>query len=325
MAELPSIGRGAEPLRALEPFRRLPASSLDSVAAAVRWLRVPAGRWLVRPGRALSDHLYLLEGRVRLQADRQISVVGGGSRRARRPVYPGAGALVTLTACRFAAIDAVLLERVAAGVAQRPGPASGAQALPGLPRLLSAADSWQGRFLASPLLQKVSPSAWQRLLRAMEPRAFEPGATVIRAGAPADGCYVLQSGRVQVLDSAGRPLVTLYPGRLFGEDALVTGRRRNATVSAPGHAVAAFLPAEAFRAWLLQAVIVPLTGPGGRVVLGLDGAAAAAVQVSLGDIRSVAARLSPRNRFAVAGATLLDRALAALLLAEQGLDAQPLA
>jgi putative peptide zinc metalloprotease protein len=59
---------------------------------------------------------------------------------------------------------------------------------------------------------------------------------IIQQGEPGDTCYLLLSGRAEVLirqdDGAERRLETYGPGRLFGEMALLSGGLRNATIRA---------------------------------------------------------------------------------------------
>jgi HlyB family type I secretion system ABC transporter len=63
---------------------------------------------------------------------------------------------------------------------------------------------------------------------------FEFGDLIVREGEEADACYILVNGRARVVKEfkGGQEIVlaTLRPGDQFGEQALITGGRRNATV-----------------------------------------------------------------------------------------------
>ena len=295
----------------------LPGDTLEDLAGKARRLRLPAGRWLVRPGRRLSMQVFLLHGRVRLLQGGRSVVVSAGSARARRPIYPGAAGVETLTSAEFLRVDPALLASVA-------GLAGGED--PGVPEVLADDASWQGRFLASPLMQRLDGPAWQRILRAMSRERYASGTPIIRAGGGAECCYVLCAGRADIVrPGTGETLAVLEPGSLFGEDALVSGRARNADVVMREDGSSVSLSAEHFQAWLLDAVVRPLGAVGERPVVSLDPSCRRArLWPTLDDIRQAGRALSPGVEHAVTGGTWPERTLAAFLLAEQGIDARPL-
>jgi putative peptide zinc metalloprotease protein len=87
---------------------------------------------------------------------------------------------------------------------------------------------------ASTLLATLPAARLQTLAARLEPLRVPAGATVLRQGEHGDTCYLLASGRVEVLlqtDAApDRRLATLGPGAFFGEIALLTDSPRIATV-----------------------------------------------------------------------------------------------
>jgi CRP-like cAMP-binding protein len=303
-------------LRHFADFESLPPAVLEVIAGRARRLRLPARRWLVRPGRALSDRFYLLEGRARLLEGGRSGIVSAGSARARRAVYPGATGVETLTSAVFMSIDPALLECEA-----------GSDARLGVPEVSLGESSWQRRFLTSALMQRLDPTAWQRILRAMQSQRYEPGALVIEAGQRADCCYVLCSGQAEIRAAAGTVvLAVLEPGALFGEDALVSGRERNADVVMNTAGSVVSLAAEQFQAWLLDVVVRPLRDADGRPLISLGpDCPSALLRVPLTGIRSAARSLSPAERYGIVGGSWGERSLAAFLLAEQGINARPVA
>jgi hypothetical protein len=198
----------------------------------------------------------------------------------------------------------------------------------GLPVPTLAADdsAWQVRFLATPLLQQLRPLHWQQLLQGMAAEALAAGTTIVEAGAEGDACFVLQGGRARVHRGA-RTLALLAPGALFGEDALITGGRRNASVSLLESGRVGRIAAARFEAWLLTAVIRPLATPGARRAVCIAPQTAAlpgSVHLPLARIRDAAGSLSPATPYCVVGGSLRERWLAAFVLAQQGYDALPL-
>jgi CRP-like cAMP-binding protein len=80
--------------------------------------------------------------------------------------------------------------------------------------------------------------------------AFEPGATIVAEGDAGDGMYVVLSGTAEV-DVGGR-FHRLTQGDFFGEMALISSRKRIATVKAADRVEALKIPADAFRSFLLE-------------------------------------------------------------------------
>ncbi|HEX7037727.1 MAG TPA: cyclic nucleotide-binding domain-containing protein [Pseudomonadales bacterium] len=297
-----------ERLRQFSDFATLDPAALAAVAASSKRLRVPARRWLLRAGRRLSGRFYLLEGRVQLVEQGRPVIVAAGSARARRMIYPGAAAVETLTPAEFLRVLV-------------PAPEHAADLPAGVPDLL-AEECWQQRFLSSPLMQRLDPQIWQRVLRAMRRIRFAAGERLIRLGAGADCCYVLCSGSAEIRSADGRPLARLEPGSLFGEDALICGGVRNADVVACVAGTAMALEAERFRGWLLEEVVQPIGEIGARIAVDLGGGIG--LRVAVPALRRVAPELDREVGYAITGGSVAERNLAAFLLAEHGLDARPL-
>lgn len=301
-------------LKRFSDFETLPGTALEAAAARARRLRVPARRWLVRTGRTLSGRFYLLEGRVQLVEAGRTVIVNAGSARARRAVYPGASAVETLTQALFLNVQ---------GPVPIAAEANDSRSGLALPEVRVAESSWQRRFLTSPLMQRLEPMAWQRILRAMSRRELRAGDAVIRLGEEADACYVLCSGGAEIRDAGESLVATLTAGNLFGEDALVSGRRRNANVVMQSDGAVVSLAAPLFQLWLLDVVVRPLSSPEGHRTLSLEQRAGADRYLPVTALRSAREALPAEEAYAIVGGSRTERWLAAFLLAEQGFDARP--
>lgn len=151
----------------------------------------------------------------------------------------------------FAAVESSLIAAMALGAVVAPllvhllglrgamaavGAAVAAVAIAGLPRMRRLddrlaepehADLLRGIDVFAPL----PPAAVEALARRLEPASYAAGATVMSTGDPADGFYVILSGRVEVTRD-GRLLRTEGPGEYFGEIGLLRDLPRTATVTA---------------------------------------------------------------------------------------------
>lgn len=228
-------------LSLFEPFSALNRAELEVVARHARRLLIPKGRWLLRPGRSLRGHHFLVRGSV--ATTRPPAVVSAGQPAARKALYPGAAGLRTLSDCEFLQVPAAVFDLLEQDYASP------------LIVVAEATDCWQSRFLGSELMASLPPVLWQRLLNGLAPVVYSRRGWVIREGdGNADSCFVLTAGTARVL-RAGRTLARLAPGDLFGEDALITREPRNASVQMEVDGSAMALAAADFRRFLIGAVL----------------------------------------------------------------------
>jgi small-conductance mechanosensitive channel/CRP-like cAMP-binding protein len=86
------------------------------------------------------------------------------------------------------------------------------------------------------VLQVLEGPVLRRLAALAKGRLFSPGETIVRQGDDADELFIIERGTVAVLltKKGEQPseVTRLGPGQFFGEMALVTGERRQATVRA---------------------------------------------------------------------------------------------
>ena len=81
-----------------------------------------------------------------------------------------------------------------------------------------------------PFFHDVGASFIADVAQLLRPRDYPAGSAIMRRGEPGDCMYFVVSGEVEVRVSPGP--VSLGPGEFFGQDALLTGLPRNATVVA---------------------------------------------------------------------------------------------
>lgn len=119
-------------------------------------------------------------------------------------------------------------------------------------------DDWNGNFLHSPLASNLSPTELQNLLQAMSDHDYSAGDTVIKENTWGDTFYLIKTGRAEVSSNSTGPLkepIELWPGDYFGDESLITGAPRNATIRMLEDGVLGCLNQQDFDDTLRQALV----------------------------------------------------------------------
>jgi rhodanese-related sulfurtransferase len=121
---------------------------------------------------------------------------------------------------------------------------------------------WMSMLLSSPLFEFIPPANIQTLFSKFEEIKFDADKVVIRQNETGDYFYVIQSGKVKVVRSAGTKtmlLAELKAGDCFGQDALVSNVPRNATITMKTPGVLMRLSAPDFESLLMEPVVETVT------------------------------------------------------------------
>lgn len=296
----------------LDPFAGLNHSQLTLLAKHARRLSVPAGRWLLRPGRSLRGHHFLLQGTVMtLQPD---GLVSARQPAARRAIYPGVAGLRTLTDCELLQVSDAVLELL--------DPASSEDLI----LVSEARDCWESRFLGSELMTQMPPAVWQSILRRLDSNFYCRGDRIIKEGdVDLRRCFILASGKARVL-RRGSEVASVEPGGLFGEDALISREPRNATVEMMTDGVVGELDARDFKQLLADLLLQgAYQAPPVAAVVVQGGSKRRGRELirlsSSRDLRERIARLQTGVEYLVSSSRVEVEALAIFLMRKRGLRA----
>ncbi|MEQ1440574.1 cyclic nucleotide-binding domain-containing protein, partial [Fontimonas sp. SYSU GA230001] len=99
-----------------------------------------------------------------------------------------------------------------------------------------SSDDWMTKLLQMRTFQLVPPSNLQAMFMRMQELTVDPGAVIVKQGDDGDYFYVIMSGRCLVTreqpNQKAVRLAELEVGACFGEEALISDSKRNATVTA---------------------------------------------------------------------------------------------
>jgi len=82
-----------------------------------------------------------------------------------------------------------------------------------------------------PLFAGLDRKELELLAKLAKEQSYEPGATIVKAGASGHGLYLIKQGNVSVVRD-GQKVASFGPGQFFGEVAVLDGGPRTADVKA---------------------------------------------------------------------------------------------
>jgi CRP-like cAMP-binding protein/rhodanese-related sulfurtransferase len=225
-----------ELLTQFSPLDGLKAENLHALAKKTSMRELPAGRLLFREGDTDKKTYFLVTGAVELRANEKvITVVRGGTPEARNPLAPSAPRRFTARAIEtieYISVDSDLLDVMLTwdqtGSYEVSELKGGDQAL--------QSDDWMTTLLQTKAFHRIPPANIQAVFMRLQRMTYKTGEVVIKQGDEGDYFYVIVRGRCAVtretpLNKEGIKLAELGIGDTFGEEALISEAKRNATVT----------------------------------------------------------------------------------------------
>ena len=247
-------------LKTLEPLGSLSVDKLEEIANKSQVEELPPGRVVFRQGEKDSRCIYLLSGQLELQitGNPRTETLKAKTADTRYPVaqeWPRPSTCRTKTNAVLLTIDSNLLEIL---LSDDP---SGRYEVSEIGIEEDSESDWMLRFLQSPAFLRLPTDNIQQLLMKLQEFPVKAGQAIISQGESDDGYFIVKQGRCAV---ARRPapkaeevrLAVLGPGDGFGEEALITHGKRNATVTAKEDCVLMRLDKKDFNQLLVEPMLV---------------------------------------------------------------------
>ncbi len=252
MAEQKLVDRAV--LRSLVPANALNSENFQELAAKAYVEEVPAGRIIFKAGDHDRKSTYLLEGQVTLtDGAGRVTTVAHDSDVARHPLanqQPKQQTAKAKTDCKLTRVDSDLLDILLtwdqlSGIEVSEIQANGGE---------DDDTDWMTRILQSRAFLQIPPANIQAMFMRMQEVPLRAGQSVIRQGDEGDYYYIIKSGRAKVTRASKTgtelTLATLKDGDAFGEEALLSEAKRNASVTMETDGVLMRLSKDDFNALL---------------------------------------------------------------------------
>jgi CRP-like cAMP-binding protein len=220
----------------LVPIKSLSPDHCQELAKKSELVKLPQGRYLFKAGDQAERIIYLLKGQVTLQNDKgESKVIVGGSKASKLPLEQGKiyrVSAVAKTEVIYIKVDPNLLDIM---LTWEQSGGYEVQELAGSEGSSAEEDDWMSRILQAKVFHKIPPANIQSIFMKMEAMHFKAGESVIKQGEEGDRFYILREGKCKVIRKTrqkpeGVVLAVLGAGDNFGEEALISGGKRNASV-----------------------------------------------------------------------------------------------
>jgi len=223
-----------ELLKRFSPLDGLKRDNLTALVGKVQIRELSPGQFLFKEGDTEKRTLYVVSGTLELVDQSEVvDTVEGGSDASRNPVaafFPRRVSGRARDRVQYLAIDSDLLDVMLTW------DQTGSYEVSELQGGADGGDDWMTTMLQAKAFHKIPPANIQAIFMRMQKILYQPGDVIVKQGTDGDYFYVLTQGKCLVtretpLNKEGIRLAELTVGDTFGEEALISEAKRNATVT----------------------------------------------------------------------------------------------
>ncbi len=219
-------------IKALSPINSLNPENVQSLLAKLTATAIEAGHYLFKKGDTDKCHIYVLEGEVELVEDKKVvQVIKAGTPDGQQPLVQHFPRLVSARAKTKVVITKINSDMLDIMLTWDQTVSYSVEAIDD-----DDETDWMARILQTRAFHRIPPANIQAMFMRIESVNYKPGDKVITQDEVGDYFYIIKEGRCMVTRATpanpkGVKLATLSVGDSFGEEALISESKRNATVT----------------------------------------------------------------------------------------------